>query len=64
MVDSIRGFADAMRQVAGNRLEYLETPNVPHDIYGGGHIAGWKKGQEDVVEAAAVFVRIALSSVV
>lgn len=64
MVDSIRGFADAMRQVAGNRVEYLETPNVPHDIYGGGHVAGWKKEQEDVVEAAAGFVRVALSSVV
>lgn len=57
MVDSIRGFADAMRQVSGNRVEYLETPNAPHDIYGGGHVAGWKKEQEDIVESAAVFVR-------
>lgn len=61
IIDSIRGFADAMRQVAGIRIEYLETPNVPHDIYGGGHVAGWKKEQEDVVEAAAGFVRIVLS---
>lgn len=55
MVDSIRKFADAMRQVPGNRVEYLETPNAPHDIYGGGHVAGWKKEQEDIVESAAVF---------
>jgi acetyl esterase/lipase len=26
MVDSIRGIADAMRQVPGNRVEYLEVP--------------------------------------
>lgn len=69
MVDSIRGFADAMRKVSGNRVEYLETPNVPHDIYSGGHVAGWKNEQENIVESAAVFVRnndppMALSSVV
>lgn len=68
MVDSIRGFADVMQQ-AGSRVEYLETPDVPHDIYGGGHVAGWKTEQEEVVEAASVFVRnndptMALSSVV
>lgn len=40
MVDSKRGFADGMRQVSGNRVEYLGTPSVPHDIYGGGHVAG------------------------
>jgi acetyl esterase/lipase len=56
-IDSIRGFAEAMRQVSGNEVEYLEVPNVPHDIYGGGHVAGWKREQEDVVDAAAVFVR-------
>lgn len=46
MVDSKRGFADGMRQVSRNRVEYLETPSVPHDIYGGGHVAGWKKEQD------------------
>ncbi|GKZ26940.1 hypothetical protein AbraIFM66951_008113 [Aspergillus brasiliensis] len=57
LCDSVRNFADAMRAVPGNRVEYLEMPGLPHDIYMMGHILGWPEEQEEMIEAAARFVR-------
>ncbi|GAD98947.1 hypothetical protein ANI_1_2168074 [Paecilomyces variotii No. 5] len=56
LCDSIKGFADAMRAIPGNRIEYLEVPDVPHDIYAVGNFLGWGKEQEEVIDAAAAFV--------
>ncbi|KAL1855457.1 hypothetical protein Plec18167_007121 [Paecilomyces lecythidis] len=56
LCDSIKGFADAMRAIPGNRIEYLEVPDVPHDIYAAGNFLGWVKEQEEVIDAAAAFV--------
>ncbi|KAL3260874.1 hypothetical protein ABHI18_004214 [Aspergillus niger] len=57
LCDSVRGFADAMGAVPGNIVEYLEVPGLPHDIYMMGHILGWQEEQEEMIEAAARFVR-------
>ncbi|KAJ9393991.1 hypothetical protein DTO282F9_9092 [Paecilomyces variotii] len=56
LCDSIRGFAEKMRAIPGNRIEYLEVPDVPHDIYAAGNILGWLKEQEEIIDAAATFV--------
>ena len=56
LCDSCRGFADAMSAVPGNRVEYLEIPDVPHDVYVVGTLLGWPKQQIEVHEAAARFV--------
>ncbi|KAJ5632505.1 hypothetical protein N7490_008844 [Penicillium lividum] len=55
LCDSIRGFTDAMRAIPSNRIEYLETPDVPHDIYGTGKLLGWQKEQEEIIDSAARF---------
>ncbi|PYI11781.1 alpha/beta-hydrolase [Aspergillus sclerotiicarbonarius CBS 121057] len=57
LCDSAKGFADAMRAVPGNRIEYLEVPDVPHDIYMIGNILGWPEEQIEMIDAAAEFVR-------
>ncbi|RAK97551.1 alpha/beta-hydrolase [Aspergillus ibericus CBS 121593] len=57
LCDSVRRFVDAMRAVPGNRIEYLEVPDVPHDIYMMGHMLGWPEEQTKMMEAAAEFVR-------
>ncbi|GLB12168.1 hypothetical protein AtubIFM57258_009446 [Aspergillus tubingensis] len=56
LCDSVRGFADAMRAVPGNNVEYLEMPGLPHDIYMMGQILGWQDEQEEMIEAAVRFV--------
>lgn len=55
LCDSIRKFTDAMRAIPGNRIEFLETPDVPHDIYVTGKLLGWPKEQEDLIDAAVYF---------
>lgn len=55
LCDSVRGFADAMRSVEGNQVEYLEVPDLPHDIYATGALLGWKKAQEEMIDAAVKF---------
>lgn len=56
LCDSVRGFADAMAAVPGNRVEYLEVAGVPHDVYMAGALLGWPDEQKQVHEAAARFV--------
>ncbi|KAJ5494449.1 Alpha/beta hydrolase fold-3 [Penicillium fimorum] len=56
LADSVRGFSNAMSSVPGNKVEYLEVPDVPHDVYVVGTILGWSKEQKDIHEAAARFV--------
>lgn len=56
LCDSIKGFAKAMGAIPGNKVEYMEVPDVPHDIYIAGHILGWSKEQEEIIDAAANFV--------
>ncbi|OQE37945.1 hypothetical protein PENCOP_c009G05378 [Penicillium coprophilum] len=56
LCDSVRGFSNVMSAIPGNRVEYLEIPDVPHDIYVAGTILGWPKEQEEIHEAAARFV--------
>ncbi|OJJ43923.1 hypothetical protein ASPZODRAFT_135324 [Penicilliopsis zonata CBS 506.65] len=56
LCDSIKGFADAFRLVEGNRVEYLEVADCPHDVYLIGSIAGWKEEQKEIISAAATFV--------
>ncbi|KAJ5116144.1 hypothetical protein N7456_000492 [Penicillium angulare] len=55
LCDSVRGFATAMSGL-GNRVEYLEVPGVPHDIYVVGTMLGWPREQVEIHEAAAKFV--------
>ncbi|PWY94658.1 alpha/beta-hydrolase [Aspergillus sclerotioniger CBS 115572] len=57
LCDSVKGFADAMRAIPGNRVEYLENPGLPHDIYMIGQILGWPEQQIEMIDAAAGFVR-------
>ncbi|OOG00633.1 hypothetical protein ASPCADRAFT_511586 [Aspergillus carbonarius ITEM 5010] len=57
LCDSVKGFADEMRAVPGNRIEYLEVPDLPHDIYMIGQILGWPEEQNKIIDAAAEFVR-------
>ncbi|KXG46727.1 Alpha/beta hydrolase fold-3 [Penicillium griseofulvum] len=56
LCDSVRGFANAMSAVPGNLVEYLEVPDVPHDVYAAGTMLGWSKEEEEIHEAAARFV--------
>ncbi|OKL58736.1 hypothetical protein UA08_06317 [Talaromyces atroroseus] len=56
LCDSVRGFANVMSAVPGNRVEYFEVPGVPHDVYVVGSLLGWSKEQEEIHEAAARFV--------
>ncbi|KAJ5578092.1 Alpha/beta hydrolase fold-3 [Penicillium hispanicum] len=56
LCESVRGFANAMSAIPGNRVEYLEVPGVPHDVYVVGYLFGWPKEQEEIHEAAARFV--------
>ena len=56
LCDSIQKFANAMNAIPGNRVEYLEVPDVPHDIYATGYLLGWSKQQKEIHEAAAKFV--------
>lgn len=56
LCDSVRGFAERMAAVPGNRVEYLEVPHVPHDIYVLGTVLGWSKEQTQIHESAAEFV--------
>lgn len=55
LCDSVKKFADAMRTISSNRIEFLETPDVPHDIYVTGKLLGWPKEQEGVIDAAVNF---------
>ncbi|KAJ5219582.1 Alpha/beta hydrolase fold-3 [Penicillium chermesinum] len=56
LCDTVRGFADRMSGIPTNKIEYLEVPGVPHDIYATGAILGWPKEQAEIHEAAAKFV--------
>lgn len=56
LCDTIRAFAEAMRAVPGNRIQYVEVPDAPHDIFMVGNVLGWQKEAEEVVDAAAAFV--------
>ncbi|PYI00180.1 alpha/beta-hydrolase [Aspergillus ellipticus CBS 707.79] len=56
LCDSAREFVEAFRGVDGNVVEFLETPDVPHDVYMTGHILGWDREQKEMVEAAGRFV--------
>lgn len=56
LCDSVKGFAERMAAVPGNQVEYLEVPDVPHDIYVLGNVLGWSKEQAKIHESAAEFV--------
>lgn len=56
LCDSVRGFAARMNDIPENKIEHLEVPNVPHDIYVVGAMLGWPKEQVEIHEAAAKFV--------
>ena len=47
-----------MRGVEGNREEFHEVPNAPHDILFIAHILGWKAQAEEVIKAAGEFFKI------
>ncbi|KAJ6084119.1 alpha/beta-hydrolase [Penicillium sp. IBT 16267x] len=55
LCDSVRKFTEAMRAIPSNRIEYLETPDVPHDVYATGKLLGWPKEQEEMIDAAVNF---------
>ncbi|KAJ5949067.1 alpha/beta-hydrolase [Penicillium verhagenii] len=55
LCDSVRDFTDAMGAITSNQVEFLETPDVPHDVYGTGKILGWPKEQEEMIDAAVKF---------
>jgi acetyl esterase/lipase len=56
LCNSARMFVEVMKAVSGNKTEYLETPEAPHDIFMAGNIIGWQKEAEEVVDAAGAFI--------
>ncbi|KAJ5730115.1 alpha/beta-hydrolase [Penicillium malachiteum] len=55
LCDTVKGFVDRMRSISGNQIEYLEVPNLPHDIYAIGRPLGWTKEQEEMIDSAVKF---------
>ncbi|KAJ5631392.1 uncharacterized protein N7484_011492 [Penicillium longicatenatum] len=55
LCDSVKKFTDAMRAIPSNRIEFLETPGAPHDIYVTGKLLGWPKEQEEMIDSAVSF---------
>lgn len=57
LCDSVRQFVKAMQTIpGGNRVEFLELPYAPHDVFAIGKLAGWGKQAEEVCQAAAAFI--------
>lgn len=56
LCDIVQNFVIRMRSVPGNKIEYLESPDLPHDIYAIGPVLGWSKEQEEIMDAAVKFV--------
>ncbi|PWY85009.1 alpha/beta-hydrolase [Aspergillus heteromorphus CBS 117.55] len=55
LCDSAKGFVRNMAEVPGNRLQLLEMPGLPHDIYMIGMYLGWKEEQSEMIREAARF---------
>lgn len=56
LCDTIRAFVRAMQDIEGNKVEYLEMPHAPHDIFAIGYYAGWKKEAVMICEEVAGFI--------
>jgi hypothetical protein len=46
-----------MRKIQGNKIELLETPNAPRDIFAAGQVLGFVEEVEAVMDAAINFWR-------
>ena len=57
LIDTYHAFVSGMQAVEGNRVEFYEVPNAPHDILFVGHILGWRAQVEEVAGAAGKFLR-------
>ncbi|KAL8728213.1 MAG: hypothetical protein Q9181_005426 [Wetmoreana brouardii] len=57
LFDEQKAFYFQMKEIPGNRIECLETPNAPHDTFLAGQALGWEKEAEEAAKEAASFCR-------
>ena len=56
LYDEQRSFMKNMRDIPGNKIEFLEIANAPHNTFLGGAILGFAKEARDAADAARKFL--------
>jgi hypothetical protein len=57
LYDDHLAFVRNMRKIQGNKIELLETPNAPRDIFAAGQVLGFVEEVEAVMDAAINFLK-------
>ncbi|KAJ5108018.1 Alpha/beta hydrolase fold-3 [Penicillium angulare] len=52
LCDVAKSFVTSMSSIDGNKIEWLKSPDLPHDIYAIGPLLGWPKEQEEIMDTA------------
>ena len=57
LIDTYQAFVSGRQGVEGNRVEFHQVANAPHNILFVGHFLGWKAQAEEATEAAGRFLK-------